>query len=188
MEIGCFIGDLISFLEKNHSCQVHGIEPSKKACNFSKNKLNIDLEQNTFVNSTKFKNSKENLSKYDLIILDDVLSWVSRDIVLSTIGAIDWLLKPNGHLYFRDFTPYFAYATENHHWKGQNIYNVKQPSGHKNFFLNSGKYHEIMNMSQISEKYQTKKSVRKDSLLWSDTILEKANIDTFLHPKINIFN
>ena len=32
-----------------------------------------------------------------------------------------------------------------------------------------------------------KKSTRKDSLLWSDTILEKANNDNFYHPKINIY-
>ena len=187
LEIGCFIGDLLSYLEKNHTCNVYGIEPSKDACVFSKKKLNLNLENNTFINSSLFNNSQDNLMKYDLIVLDDVLSWMSRDIILSTIGAIDWLLKPQGHIYLKDFTPHFSYATENHHWKGKNIYNFKQSSGHKNFFLNSGKYLEIFNKSRLSEKYQLKKSVRKDSLLWSDTILEKANNENFYHPKINIY-
>ena len=187
LEIGCFIGDLLLYLEKNYNCNVNGIEPSEDACLFSKEKLNLNLENNTFINSSLFNNSKDNFIKYDLIILDDVLSWMSRDIILSTIGAIDWLLKPQGHIYLKDFTPHFSYATENHHWKGKNIYNFKQSSGHKNFFLDSGKYLEIFNKSRLSEKYQLKKSVRKDSLLWSDTILEKAKNEIFSHPKIDIY-
>ena len=51
-----------------------------------------------------------------------------------TKNAITWIRED-----FRiEHNPALAYATENHHWKGENIYNFKQNSGHKNFFLPFG--------------------------------------------------
>lgn len=187
LEIGCFIGDLLYHLKKDFCCEIDGVEPSLKACKYSKNIFNIDIENSTFIESKYFKNSRANFQKFDLIICDDVLSWISRDLILPTLGAIDWLLKPKGHIFLRDFTPNFPFATENHHWKGEGIYNFKQPFGHKTFFLDSGKYIETLNEGRISKEYQSKNSIRKDSMLWSDTILEKLNVNDFQHPKIDIY-
>ena len=55
LEIGCFIGDLLFFLKKNHDCKVVGIEPSKKAVLHCLNKFNIKLINSTFSSSVLFR-------------------------------------------------------------------------------------------------------------------------------------
>jgi len=180
LEIGCFIGDLLSFLKINHKCDVHGVEPSLDACKFSKKKYKLLLENNTFLNSSKFLNTKKNFQIYDVIICDDVLSWFSRDIILSTLASIDWLLKPNGYIYFRDFFPKNNFAVKNHHYPKKKIYNFKNKRGHSSFFLQSGKYVKIKNYVRIDKSYQTIKSKNKETLIWSDCIIKK--IKNFTHP------
>ena len=74
LEVGCFVGDLLHYLKKNHKCNVFGIEPSSLACNYAKKKFALSLENNTFDQSTKSLLIKKNSEKFDLIIVEDVLS------------------------------------------------------------------------------------------------------------------
>ena len=180
LEIGPFIGDLLYFLKKKHNCSIYGIEPSKYACNFAKKNFNINIENRTFLNSTKFLTSSKNYQKYDLIICDDVLSWVSRDIIFPTLASFDWLLKTNGFIFFRDFYPNYNFAVKDHHYPKKKIYNFKQKFGHKEFFILTGKYILIKNIVRSSSKYQTIKSKNKNTLFWSDCILKK--VKNFTHP------
>jgi len=180
LEIGPFIGDLLYFLKKKHKCSVYGIEPSSYACKFAIKNFNLKIENKTFLNSTKFLTSTENYQKYDLIICDDVLSWISRDIIFPSLASIDWLLKPNGFVFFRDFYPKYSFAIKNHHYPKKKIFNFKQKLGHKEFFILTGKYIIIQNLVRISSKYQTIKSKNKNTLIWSDCILKKTK--NFTHP------
>ena len=180
LEIGCFIGDLLNLLKTDHSCDVYGIESSGKACNFAKEKYSLNFEHSTFSKSSKFNLELSNKCKYDVIVCDDVLSWVQREDIIPSLGVIDWLLKPEGHLYFRDFSPSFGFAYQNHHWPEDEIYNFKQPGGHRQFFLLSGKYVEVSTSLRISDEYQHFKTKSPDSMIWSDTIMQK--LDKFLHP------
>lgn len=184
LEIGCFIGDLLFDLKSKYGSKVSGIEPSSLACKFAKKKFNLKLENNTFLKSKYFVNNRSNFQKFDLIICDDILSWVSRDLILSTLGSIDWLLKPNGYLFLRDFSPSYRFAIKNHHWKNEQIFNFKQKNGHKSFFIETGKYDEVFYKKIVSSKYQTIKSSNKETLIWSDTLLKKIN--KFTHPIIKI--
>ncbi len=120
----------------------------------------------------------------DIIIFDDVLSWIDRDVILPTFGVIDWILKPNGIIFFRDFMPKKNFAHPNHHWRGKEIFNFKYQDGHKSFFLKSGKYKQIYNNIYFSDKMQNIKIKNKDSMLWGDSILKK--ISKFTHPIIKI--
>ena len=184
LEIGCFIGDLLSYLNKIEKCEVHGVESSSKACNYAKEKFGIEIENTTFLHSKWFKLDQTNFQKFDLIICEDVLSWVSRDVILSTLGVLDWMLKPGGSIYIRDFSPTFPFAYENHHWPGQQIYNYKQSGGHRQFFLQTGKYLEVRSFVRTDSQYQQVKTDRPDSMTWSDTVLTK--IESSLHPKVSI--
>ena len=175
LEIGCFIGDLLFDLKSNYKSKIYGVEPSSLACKFAKKKFKINLENNTFLNSKYFINNSSNYQKFDLIICDDILSWVSRDLILPTLGSIDWILKPNGHLFLRDFSPTYRFAVKNHHWHKEKIFNFKQKNGHKSFFLETGKYEQKFYKKIISNKYQTIKSSNRETLIWSDSLLKKIN-------------
>jgi SAM-dependent methyltransferase len=184
LEVGCFIGDLLGFLKNERNCDVYGIESSSKACEFAKENFNVEIENSTFLKSNLFRLDASNFQKFDLIICDDVLSWFSRDIILSSLGVLDWMLKPGGNLFIRDFSPSFPFAYENHHWPGNEIYNYKQANGHRQFFLETGKYLETTTFIRNDSQYQKIKLEREDSMTWSDTVLTK--IKNTLHPKIKI--
>jgi hypothetical protein len=101
---------------------------------------------------------------------------------MPTLGVIDWLLKPDGIIFIRDFSPPTNFAYKNHHWKKKYIYNFKQKLGHKMNFLDSGKYIELFNNTRITSQYQKVKMKNNMSLIWSDSILKKV-VD-FTHPII----
>lgn len=182
LEIGCFIGDLLTYLQTHYQCQVQGIEPSQKACDYAQERFGLALENTTLATSHHFQLTTHNRHQFDLVLCDDILSWISRDLILPCLGVLDWLLKPGGHLFFRDFSPPFAFAYENHHWPGAHILNFKQPGGHRQFFLATGQYLEKETSLRLSEQFQHIQTTRPDSLVWSDTLLLK--LESPLHPVV----
>tara|TARA_B100000927_G_C16443796_1_gene460899 strand:- start:465 stop:1220 length:756 start_codon:yes stop_codon:yes gene_type:complete len=180
LEIGCFIGDLLFHLKKNHQCKINGVEPSKKACSFAKKKFKLNLDNNTLFGSRFSKINNHNYQKFDLVIVEDVLSWVDRKIIFQNLSIIDWLVKSDGYIFIRDFAPKKNFAHENHHWRGKNIYNFKQSLGHKKFFMDSGRYKIIYSKNYYTNKLQKIKIKNKESNLWNDCILKK--VKNFTHP------
>jgi len=175
LEIGCFTGDLLYFLKKKYNCKVNGVESSRKACNIAKKVFNLNINNNIFFNSCYFKKEKKNFAKFDLIICDDVLSWMDREIILQVISSIDWLCKKKGFIFLRDFTPSKNIAVKNHHHKDEKIFNYKIKDGHKTFFLNSGKYSIVKNVKFTTERFNKKKINHREINKWSDTILKKLS-------------
>lgn len=184
LEVGCFIGDLLNYLKKKHNCSVTGIEPSSKACKFGKNKFNLKILNTTFLENSLFYITKQNKNKFDLIIFDDVLSWIERDLILQSLSSANWILKDEGYIYLRDFTPNNYFAVKNHHWPNKEIYNFKQMNGHKEILLKTGKYIEIFNNTYQTKNLQKIKAKNLQSTIWSDTILKK--IKKFTHPIIEL--
>ena len=174
LEIGSFISDLLYFLKKKYNCKIEGVEPSSKACKFAKEKYNIKIINKTFYRSKFFGLKTKYKNKFDLIICDDVLSWMDRSIILETLSSLNWILKENGHIFIRDFSPTKNFAHKNHHWPKQNILNFKVAGGHKNFFINSGKYKIVYNKEYYSKKFQKIRISHKQSHLWGDTLLKKT--------------
>ena len=184
LEVGCFIGDLLFHLKKNESCKIHGIEPSTKACKLAHEKFGLAIENTNFIGSKWFSMAQENREYFDLIILDDVLSWISRENILQSIAVVDWLLKKGGSIFLRDFGPAFSFAYENHHQKNQNVYNFKQANGHRSFFLDSGMYYEKFTKITNVENLQQVKTTRADSTVWSDSLIIKCLKP--LHPILKL--
>ena len=174
LEVGCFIGDLLASLKHNHGCQVVGIEPSSLACEFAAKTFQLNISNNIFIESNYFGCTSDNFSAFDLVILDDVLSWMPRETLLPVLGSIDWLLKSGGHLYIRDFCPPVDFAYPNHHQKEKEVYNYKVSNGHKKFFLNTGNYVIETEYIRNTEIFQKVVTSRPDSMIWSDVILRKT--------------
>jgi cyclopropane fatty-acyl-phospholipid synthase-like methyltransferase len=184
LEIGCFVSDLLYILKSKYNCKVSGIESSSLACKYAKEKYSLNIENKTFLESSKFLLKKKNYMFFDLIICDDVLSWFGRETILPCLGSIDWMLKENGNLFLRDFSPSNNFAVKNHHWTKEKIYNFKIKGGHKSFFLKTGKYFEVQNYVRIDSSYQKIKSKNLESLIWSDSLLRKTSQFTFPIVKI----
>ncbi len=184
LEVGCFIGDLLKQIKDKYESDVYGVETSAKACKFSKDLYGLTLENNSFIKSSYFQFNNNTKKTFDLIIFDDVLSWMSRDNILQIIAITDWILKDGGSIFLRDFSPSFSFAYENHHQKGKNIFSFKQSNGHRQFFLQSGMYFEKFTSIYIEKNLQEIVTTRPDSSIWADTILTKCQKP--LHPVLKL--
>ena len=184
LEVGCFIGDLLNKLHTEHKCQITGIEPSSLACEYAKNKFGLDIINETFNNSIYFGLTKQTRHQFDLIIADDVLSWMSREVILPCMASLDWLLKPGGYIYTRDFNPSYDFAYMNHHQPGEDIYNFKVNGGHKKFLLATGKYVIISEYIRNDSSHQKVSTKREDSMIWSDCMLMK--VENTMQPKLSM--
>jgi SAM-dependent methyltransferase len=173
LEVGCFIGDLLNVLKQDFSCDIYGVETSSKACAKCSETFGFFIENSSFSKSSIFNLSQNTKSSFDLLIFDDVLSWMSRGTILQVLAVADWLLADGGVIFIRDFSPPFSFAFENHHQKGLGIYNFKQSHGHKKFFLESGMYYEKYTKIFQNQSLQTVITSRPDSMTWADTILIK---------------
>ena len=184
LEVGCFIGDLLACLRDDYGCSVKGIEPGSLACEHAKKKFSLEIENQPFYTSSLFKLDNDNYQIFDGIILDDVLSWMSRDIIIPVLGSLDWSLKPGGFIFLRDFCPSFSFRYPNHHCTGQNMFNFKQSNGHKSFLINSGKYLEEFTLTTNTKEFQLVKTTKQDSTVWCDTVLIK--VEEPLHPLLSL--
>ena len=89
------------------------------------------------------------------------------------MASLDWLLKPGGYIYTRDFNPTYDFAYMNHHQPDDNVYNFKVNGGHKRFLLETGKYVIINEYIRNDSSHQKVKTKREDSMIWSDCLLMK---------------
>jgi SAM-dependent methyltransferase len=184
LEVGSFVSDLLSHLKKNYYCDVYGVEASSKACDLAKRLYGLDIENNSFVRSAYFNLESHLKASFDLIIFDDVLSWMSRSNILQVIAVADWLLRDGGALFIRDFSPKFAFAYENHHQKGFNVYNFKHAGGHRDLFLSTGNYFEKYTKIYTTTNLQNVSVARPDGSTWADSIIIKTPIP--LHPLLEL--
>ena len=183
LEIGCFVGDLLASLNKNYATSVFGVEPSRQAVQFALDKFNLQIENCSFQSSSYFTNFADYESRFDLIVAEDVLSWMPRHTILLTLGIIDHLLKPGGFLLLRDFSPPFSFAFQNHHVKHEKVYNFKQSNGHKSFFLDTGMYITIQESVLNTLDFQKISISRVDASICNLCHIKK--LDSPIHPVLN---
>lgn len=184
LEIGCCIGDLINKFRNDDCCQVIGIEPSSLACEYAASEFSLPIINNVFNQTEYFGFSESRYQFFDLIIADDVLSWMSRELILPVMASIDWLVKPGGGFYLRDFCPSMDFAYPNHHQLGKDVFNYKVSGGHKKFFLNSGNYFVAQDYIRSDSAFQMRSSSRADSMIWSDALIIKN--ESPLHPRLEM--
>ena len=97
-----------------------------------------------------------------------------RHTILLTLGIIDHLLKP-GVFAFRDFSPPFSFAFQNHHVKHEKVYNFKQSNGHKSFFLDTGMYITIQESVLNTLDFQKISISRVDASIWNLCLIKKLD-------------
>jgi len=187
LEYGGNYGDLLNYLKKNEKIdEVICIDASNEALEFGKKIYGDSIE---FVHGTisdnKINNESNFQNYFDLIIIDDVFGWVSRETLLQSISNIDNLLSDGGYLFIRDFYPNKLIKNQNHHVNEGFVYNYKIPNSHAGIFLSSGIYDVewqkiFFDDIGMSTNY---KSDNRFIYRWTDIILKKSYSENFSEIK-----
>ena len=187
LEYGCNYGDLLFHLKKNQDIQkCVGIEASSDAITFGKQKFgdSVDFVNGTIANN-KINDNPKFENYFDLIIIEDVFGWVSRETLLESVSNIDNVLKDGGFLFIRDFYPDKRTKTRNHHIKDTPVFNFKIPQSHANIFLSSGMY-EIQWQKIFFDNLGISTSYKSENPFhyrWTDVILRKSISEYFEESK-----
>lgn len=183
LEYGGNYADLLYYLKQNEN--IHDaicVEASNDAIKFGKQNYgnSINFIHGTISNN-KINDDPSFQNYFDLIIVDDVFGWVSRETLFQSITNIDNALTDNGYLFIRDFLPDKRIKNQNHHVKEGIVYNYKVPNSHASIFLASGMYEiewqkVFFDDTPMSTNYKTNE---RFIYRWTDIILKKSNSNYF---------
>lgn len=178
LEVGCAVGDLLFILRENYGCQVSGVEPSSSATKVAREALGLDISLGTFRQTEHFTIDDRARHQFDLVILDDVVGWMGPDLLLPTLGALDWALRPGGSIFIRELYSTFPYRVKNRHHPGESVYQYRYPFGVGNFFLNTGTYFIAEAREYSSDQFQ-KIETNPARQIWRDSVLLKTEENLF---------
>lgn len=177
LEYGCCYGDLLAVLAEEPGRLCVGIEASSDAVAFGRRHYG---EMVQFHHGTIAENpvnaAPEYRGRFDLVIVDDVFGWVSRETLFQSFANIDQMLAEGGHLFIRDFYPIEKLKNRNHHVADAEVFNYKIPGSHARLFENAGLYEIISQRIWIDKTPMstTYKGNRQFGSRWADTVLRKS--------------
>ena len=177
LEYGCCYADLLAVLaEESPGRFCAGVEASLEAVKFGQARYGSKVEfHHGTIADNSLNRAPEFAGRFDLVIVDDVFGWVSRETLFQSIANINEVLKEGGHLFIRDFYPIEKIKNRNHHIADAEVFNYKIPGSHSRMFESSGLYeiisqHIFVDTTDMSAGY---KSARKFGTRWADTVLRK---------------
>lgn len=178
LEYGCQYGDLLAHLAEGDA-ECHGVEPSARAVALGREAYGdtVNLVRGTMAENPV--NTDGDLrGRFDLVVVDDVLCWVSRETLFQSIANLDDALSDGGHVYLREFLPDRNRRNENHHAEGVHCY--KPAGGHRGILLASGTYAVVWEKVWIDrEDAWARESGRPLEARWVDTVMRKSRADWF---------
>jgi hypothetical protein len=183
LEYGGNYADLLYYLKKNENIdEAICIDASNDALEFGRQNFDKSVK---FIHGTisdnKINDDPKFQNFFDLVIIDDVFGWVSRETLFQSISNIDNILADNGFLFIRDFFPDKRIKNQNHHVKEGFIYNYKVPNSHASIFLNSGIY-EVEWQKTFFDDIGMSTGYKSDNPFiyrWTDIILKKSYSNYF---------
>ena len=187
LEYGGNYGDLLNYLKKNENVdEAICIDTSNDALDFGNQNYgdSIKFFHGTIADN-KINNDPNFQNFFDLIIIDDVFGWVSRETLFQSISNIDNILADGGFLFIRDFCPDKRIKNQNHHVEEGFVYNYKVPNSHASVFLSSGIY-EIEWQKVFFDNIGMSTNYKSDDRFiyrWTDIILKKSYSENFSEIK-----
>ena len=120
-EIGCSNGWRLAALSAHFpNARLSGADASAEAVKEGKKEWpKLDLQQ-ALISDLPFK------EVFDLVIVNFVLHWVSRDSLVRAVAEIDRLVKDEGHLILGDFLPDSFEKRKYHYRPAEEVYTYKQ--------------------------------------------------------------
>jgi SAM-dependent methyltransferase len=139
LEIGCNIGDLLNYSVKTLNAKKgYGIDPSSDALKEGKKRFpqNCQLIRGIAAQDEIF----ENIPECNLVIVNDVFSWISRASILRSIANIDEHVSDNGYIIIRDYVPNRFIRNQNRHVENHEVFCHKIIGSHAEIFMQIGNY------------------------------------------------
>jgi SAM-dependent methyltransferase len=135
LEIGAANGFRVAEIARRHNARAVAVDVSKDAVREGKKRFpNVEFMCGA-AHAVPLEKS------FDLVIVNFVLHWVDRTVLLRTVAEIDRLLIDGGHLIIGDFHPANFLQVPYHHLAGDPVRTYKQ--NYAAPFVASGLYHAV---------------------------------------------
>lgn len=182
LEYGCNYGDLLKhFADRGAEC--HGIEPSRRAVEFGRRAYGdtIHLHQGTLAQNPINDTAAPEQPAFDLVIIEDVFCWVSRETLFQSIANVDAVLADGGYLFIREFAALSHSKNRNHHVEDSEVYCFKPAMTHARMLAGSGVYAAVYEKIWMDAQDSWVVSEDRDPFQsrWSDTVLRKSLRDYY---------
>jgi len=182
LEFGCNYGDMLDYYAREQGADCVGVEPSLAAVNFGQKVYNSSLRllQGTMAEN-EISRDPSTHGAFDLVVVDDVFCWVSRETLFQSIAHVDDAVADGGFLFIREFLPLASRRNRNHHVEGADVYCYKPAGPHHRIFTSSGIYEVVWQQVWLDHQDGWVQSGNRDAFesRWSDTILRKSYGDYF---------
>jgi SAM-dependent methyltransferase len=180
LEYGCGYGDLLDHFARTLGAECVGVEPSRRAVELGTKHYGerVRLVQGTIADNVV--NAEVSSQRhFDLVLVDDVFCWVSRETLFQSVANIDDVLADGGALFVREFYPLANRRNRNHHVKDEEVYCHKPAALHASMFSASGVYAVIAQRVWMDAKDAWVSGAARDPFesRWSDAILRKSYAD-----------
>ena len=177
LEFGCNYGDLLNHYAEVHGAQCYGVEPSQAAVEFGRSAYGdrVHLERGTLA-AFPLQARDDFRHAFDLVIVEDVFCWVSRETLFQSIANVDDALGEGGALFIREFLPQRNERNRNHHVETQDVYCYKPSAPHARMFTASGMYDVVWQKTWIDPEDPWVREGGRPAFesRWCDTVLRKS--------------
>ena len=175
LEIGCHIGDLLNYtVESLEANAGFGIEPSGTAVDVGNRQFGTKCH---LVKGVAGDNKIfSSIPLCDLVIINDVFCWISRETIFQSVSNIDDRITDGGYLLIRDFLPDKRIRNHNRHCGDNPIYCHKIPGSHASIFIQSGNYQVLQSRVFVDGCKELSATDEYDLMenRWVDILLEKG--------------
>lgn len=166
LDIGCADGTMLAGISKRWGSSWTGVEPSALAIKEGRKKFRHITLKRGVASGIPLKRH------FDLVIVNYVLHWVSREKLLVSISEIDRVVKDGGYLIIGDFLPDRPMKNPYHHLPGKKVWTYKVD--YAGIFAATGMYKQLGRLIFRHEGHViTKKNVSGDKR-GSVTLLQKS--------------
>ena len=182
LEYGCNYGDLLAYYAAERGARAVGIEPSSRAVEMGQGLYGdlVDLRVGTMAENS-LNGDGASSGQFDLIVVDDVFCWVSRETLFQSIANIDDSLCEGGFLYIREFFPLHQSRNVNQHVPSGDVFCYKPRGLHMGMFVASGAYEMVWQHVDFDHKDGFVLDGDRSAFesRWSTVVLRKSTSDYF---------
>ena len=174
LEIGASNGFRLDELHKLYGSECTAVEPSELAIKDGKERYPHIQFHKSLASELPFEDTK-----FDMVIINFVFHWISREKLFKTIFEIDRVLSDNGILIIGDFMPDSPVKVNYHHVRDEQMWTFKQD--YSRIFTSSNLYTLVGFMSGHHETKELDPTV--DSMSRIAVSLLRKNYDTYPEMK-----